>query len=420
MRIVMAILLALTIPTALVATPAKTQNLLKEARLKEAIDLLKQQIQENDRDDTARFELGMVRFLAAFERFCQQLYRHGLGGNRLPLTMLFGLPPNLDLPNNRDPETISYIKLRGIVQRFVTDMDEAQKGLQAIQDPNVKVTLKPFLIDLDLTGKGIVFWSANHFLQGMAGGAGARNANQASEKFQITFDRGDVCWLRGYCHFLAGLGEWLLCVDGKEGFETCAHRFFAKVETPHAYLQNEPNLPGNNNFFGPNFIRELSDVFALIHQLRMEVKEPARCKAALEHFQETLALSQEMWKFILAETDDDNEWIPNPKQKGPGGASITQPMIDTWLDTVKECQALLEGKKLIPFWRGDNAKRGVNIRKVFLEPRNFDFVLWFQGTAATPYLQDELPLTLFSAAELPGRINNIFGGNFPFFAFWFN
>ena len=37
---------------------------------------------------------------------------------------------------------------------------------------------------------------------------------------------------------------------------------------------------------------------------------------------------------------------------------------------------VLNGKKLIPRWRGAAADRGVNLRRVFLEPRTFDPSEW--------------------------------------------
>ena len=37
-------------------------------------------------------------------------------------------------------------------------------------------------------------------------------------------------------------------------------------------------------------------------------------KSALAHLEAMIALSRESWKFILAEPDDDHEWVPNPKQ----------------------------------------------------------------------------------------------------------
>ena len=56
------------------------------------------------------------------------------------------------------------------------------------------------------------------------------------------------------------------------------------------------------------------DAIAFIHLMRLPVKEPARLKAALAHLESMIALSHESWKFIVTETDDDHEWVPNTKQ----------------------------------------------------------------------------------------------------------
>ena len=90
-------------------------------------------------------------------------------------------------------------------------------------------------------------------------------------------------------------------------------------------------------------------------------------------------------------------------------------MIDSWLEFVGEMESLLAGKRLIPFWRGDE-KRGVNLRRVFTEPRTLDLVLWVQGTAATPYLEDG-PVT---KKEIWTRLERVFQGEFIGFAIWFN
>jgi hypothetical protein len=75
--------------------------------------------------------------------------------------------------------------------------------------------------------------------------------------------------------------------------------------------------------------RTLLDVISFFHQLtRLSLKEPARTKAALAHLEAGVAQAKEMWTFILAETDDDNEWIPNPRQKGVLGVKVTQEMVD--------------------------------------------------------------------------------------------
>ena len=76
---------------------------------------------------------------------------------------------------------------------------------------------------------------------------------------------------------------------------------------------------------------------------------------------------------------------------------------------------ILAGKLLIPFWRGDD-DRGINLRKVFVEPRKMDLVLWVQGPAAAPYLEP--------GEKVDGQIwrdlQRDFGSNFPGFAIWFN
>jgi len=53
---------------------------------------------------------------------------------------------------------------------------------------------------------------------------------------------------------------------------------------------------------------------------------------------------------------------------------------------------------------------------VFLEPQTFDPVLWAQGSAALPYLEDG-PMT---DAETWRKIMEMFEGNFLGLAVWFN
>jgi hypothetical protein len=147
----------------------------------------------------------------------------------------------------------------------------------------------------------------------------------------------------------------------------------------------------------------------------MPVKEPERMKACWEHLRMVVETGRESWKFIRAETDDEREWIPNAKQNSALGIRLTDEMIDSWLMFLDESDELLQGKRLIPFWR-KHVTQGINLKRVFLEPRTFDLVLWVQGTAIVPYLE-EGPRT---RPEVWQRLQRVFRGEFIGFAIWFN
>ena len=225
--------------------------------------------------------------------------------------------------------------------------------------------------------------------------------------------------MRGYCHLLAAVSELLLAVDGRNAFECSAHLLFEKVDTPYTFLLE------NRRAFddaGPADVPLWSDVISFFHQMtRLSIEEPARTKAALGHLEAGLTQAKEMWKFIREETDDDNEWIPNSRQTGVLGIKVTQEMIDSGRETLDEAEQIVKGKKLIPFWRGKDRECGINLRRVFTEPRKFDPIEWVQGTAAGPYLEKGT-MTKFADPRVGARLNKAFGGPSAFLGFglWFN
>ena len=153
-----------------------------------------------------------------------------------------------------------------------------------------------------------------------------------------------MAWLRGYCHLLMTFAEVYLAHDAKSLFEHTAHLFFVKPTTPFPFLKNNPK--GINEFDAGT----IGDLATFVHLLHFPVKEPARMRSALKHLDAMVALSRESWKSYLAETDDDHEWIPNPNQNTvmPGG-KVTGEMVKGWLDFLDEAEAILAGKKLVPF-----------------------------------------------------------------------
>jgi hypothetical protein len=395
------------------------EKYLLDGKLADGAKALQARLTAVPTDDQARFGLGVLQFLQTFEHLGGRLYKYGLRTEKSFLRP----PPQVKefLSQNPHPETLTYPLLRQVVQTFVDDLVKAEATLAEVKDPAVKLPLHVGLIKIDPFGRGKPISAAFLFeriTQGDARPEGSpAGASAQAKSLVIGFDRGDVSWLRGYCHFLAAAGELWLAVDGQHAFDCTAHLFFEKVETPHPFLLD------NRSAFEETLENHplLTDIISFVHQFtRLTIKEPARTKAALAHLEAGVAQAKAMWTFILAETDDDNEWIPNPKQKGVMGIPVTQAMVDAWRETLDEAELVLQGKRLIPLWRGTET-RGVNLRRVFLEARVIDPIEWFQGTAATPYLENG-PLTKFADPNTGTRLNNAFGGPFNFvaFGFWFN
>ena len=198
-----------------------------------------------------------------------------------------------------------------------------------------------------------------------------------------------------------------MAYDTQELHDHTAQLFFPTAKIRYEFLKDHTG----------DFWRDIRDAIAFIHLLRFPVLEPARLGAAREHLLATIEQSRESWKAILAETDDDHEWIPSPKQKNAAVPffDVTDAAIAQWHKVLDEGEAILNGKRLAPFWRGDK-KQGINMRRVFEEPRTFDLVLWVQGSAAGPYLEEgELTSPLFWRETW-----QLFNGRFFSFAVWVN
>ncbi len=414
MRIPVALLTlaaALAPSPALAETPAElTERLLTAGKLAEADSALAEIVKDHPDDAEARFGLGVTRFLHGVERLSQSFHRHGLRGGVLGNALPFA---RLPVPPNNHPEPIRYADLRSIMQNLVDDLAKAESTLALVGEREVKLPLHFGRIRLDLDGDGQAspderLWKLYLVLNGPAQN---QVTSEQCEAFVIAFDRGDVAWLRGYCHLLMAMIESYLAHDGQRLFDHTGPMFFARAETPFPFLARQPVEKEDQE--DPSV---LFDAVAMIHLIQLPVSQPDRLKAALAHLESMIRLSRESWKFVLAETDDDHEWVPNPRQHSvlPGGA-VNDEMVKAWMTFLDESEAIFQGKKLIPFWRGSD-HRGINLRRVFTEPRTLDLVLWVQGTAAAPYLENG-PLT---KPETWRRLQGVFQGNFIGFAIWFN
>lgn len=358
------------------------------------------------KDDAARFALGTVRFLRAVEARIQAFHRHGFHAG------IFGAAgiTNLPIPPNEHPEPIDGKLARALVQTWVDDLARVESTLAPIGDgSDLKLPIHLALIRLDFDGDGK---RGDDEVLGKVYAQFNRPANlnpDTAKNFVVAFDRGDVDWLRGYCHLLSAPAEVLLAHDFAAWFDRAGFNFFAGARPPEPFLAARP---GDDK----DFAGQILDAVAAIHQLRLPVVEPARMRAAHAHLAAMVGLSRSTWKHYLAETDDDREWIPNPRQTAATGTKVTAEVVDGWHQFLDAFGAILDGKALVPFWRGKAEGRGINLRRVFEDPRPFDLILWVQGVSAAPYLEEGPVIP----PETWTRINRVFRGEFIGFALWFN
>lgn len=408
-------LLLIVIVSALVAPLSQAQQAplveqyLVSGQLAAGEAALLERLKAQPGDDQARFGLGFLQAIQSLQRLSQSFHRYGAFASEwtrnVPL-LRTAMPAGV----NPDPQKVTYEDIRKVLVTFLADLEKAQTTLAAIKDPGVKLPLRFGLIKLDFNGDGQAADEETLWRLYAQVNRGARASAEAAEKFVIAFDAGDVYWLRGYCHLLSAMAEFALAHDGSELFDTTGHLFFARAQTPHAWVQDGQRVMDIGGG------ADIADIIAFIHMIRLPVKEPQRLASASAHLSSMLSLSRQSWKAIMAETDDDNEWVPNPKQTSViPNAPVTAEMVQGWHDFIAEAEELLAGKKLIPFWRSKSGV-GVNLRRVLAEPRPFDLVLWIQGTAATPYLENG-PLT---EPATWNRFMRIFQGEFIGYALWFN
>jgi len=414
MRCLLAALLMVAATTSARADdPPFAEKFLIEGRLAEGEKALAERLATNENDDQTRFGLGTIQFLRGVERLSQSMSRRGVANQISPFGLMLGRGPTLPFAPTADPKLTRYADVRAGLQHWIDDLAKAEATLAKIKDDSVKLPLHFGQIRLDFNGDGKadedeILWKL--YAQ-MNARAAQRVTAEGARDFVIGFDRGDVAWLRGYCHLLMAMTEAALAYDGKELFARCGQLMFAKTDSPFSEILR-PNRKNAQGFEVDPFL----DLIAAIHLMNMPLLEPKRMGESLKHMESVISLSRESWKFYLAETDDDHEWIPNPKQATvmPGGA-VTEEMVQGWMEFLAAADALLAGKTLVPFWRGPEGK-GVNFRKVFTEPRDFDLILWVQGTAAVPYLENGPKMT----GDDWRRLQRVFRGEFIGFAFWFN
>jgi hypothetical protein len=316
------------------------------------------------------------------------------------------------VPINPAPEPLTYETQRRVLQQLVDDLRAADQALEPVDDDKVKIVIDLNAVQLNLAG--LVNPTPQEKLGSIISVLQGRPTSRAfTPRLEVAFDRGDALWLRGYCNLLSALVEFALAYDWHDSFETAAPLFYPSI-TPRR-IPAAIEAPGSASGVPYGDADIIADLVAFVHTIHWELVEPERLKRVHAHLKAVTNFSRQSWKAILAETDDDREWIPGPQQKNIAlnFQPVTQEIVDGWLSALDDFDAVLDGRKLIPHWRFNG---GINFRKFLLEPRSFDLVFWATGAGAVPFIEQGDAVT----RETWIRWERVFGGNFFSYAVWFN
>lgn len=364
----------------------------------------------------ACFGTGLIDVVKAAEGLAGALYRHGATApDMATAAMLLGIPKNIEggaPPDGAEP--ITYEKLRAILDEFVTGLDTARQSfLLAGQGDDYVIIIDPLRVRLDLNGDGVA--GEAETLAALLGDvielpqARSKGGKTAQADSSIGFDRADAFWFAGYTQIVAAPVDLLLAHDFSEFFAAIGHRVFPASGLP---MQNYPS--NGSLLMDPQTDTFLADTIAAIHLADFPVADAGRLQGVLARMRDVTGLSRRNWEAILAETDDNRELVPSPRQTSlVPGMEVSEAVVAAWMETLDRIDAILAGELLLPHWR---FAQGISLPAYFETARETDLVLLFTGQAALPFLR-EGPV---ADAESFAAGNAVFGDRWPNFAIWFN
>lgn len=378
-----------------------------------------------ERGADEQFALAGLRFLEAIERAYVARYRHGLSAGNLPFPLFQGV-----LPDNPEPEDLRPETIRDVTSRFLDDMASVGAALDAIPDeadPVVVLNLPDLWFDVDADGsrgprEGMIDLVAPVLLgqfgvwrleERLAEDPTLSDPRQAS----IRFDRSDVFWLAAYSEVLQGAAELVLAFDPTveiakvQDFQAAIARqapapggMFSEEQRAafrEALRASNPDLTeaeieasidqlasrtGTAGLGGSPLagLGNVADLLSIVIETLRHDPDPARIRKARDHFLAMIEENRRFWTALAAETDNENEWIPNPNQTAALGLDLPGEVGQAWLAVLDDMEAVLKGEKLIPFWRFAPG-HGIDLSAYVETPAPLPIIDWAQGSAALPY-----------------------------------
>lgn len=350
------------------------------------------------------FALGGVRFLRAIESSFQIRWQNGL-------TDQTGLLPLLRLPlaDNPAPQPFdpgAIAKVFSAAEGHLAASLAVLDGIDPGQEFGLEIRLEDLWFDIDGNGQRQPGEGMMEVAGPMILGADwlDRPADQPGPV--IRFDRADAAWLAAYAHLLSALSEVVLAYDPTEAVT----RVMGALQGMQALAPLE-----RDRLFGTPNPPHAVDILAIFIATLDQQPDATRMAAAHAHLLNVIAQNRRFWELVAQETDNQAEWLPNDAQQSALGTALPPGTGDRWRAVLAEAEAILQGRALIPYWRLSEGA-GVNIQRVFLEPRPVDVAGWIQGWAALPYLEQGV----MASTEAVDAFGDMAEGQAMLLALWLN
>lgn len=345
------------------------------------------------------FVRGALQSLQAIEAVMQVAYRNSTE----PLPIFPGL--GIDIPVHEgaafDPAFLETA-MTGALSHL--SLAEATLGAMSGDEFAVELDIAGLWFDINDNGTREDFEYGRGYLENFARETAG---DEPAPDTTVRFDTADAYWLKAYVHALSGTAELILSVDPTPAIETVyeGRKMMEAAGTPSRLFIEDAQLDA---------------LAATIIALR-GVPDAERTRAAHDHFRAMIAENRNFWTAVMAETDDDREWLPNPDQVSAFGVPVSAEMAEQWQTVLTEIEDILEGRALLPTWRFDNRfdggeNVGLNIAKFLQDPGDLDIILLIHGAGLAPYLETG-PI---ARGEAWRQFSRLSGANNMLFAFWLN
>jgi hypothetical protein len=372
---------ALLLAALLLATPAMADTLSADIARNGITATIADLQSAHDPSPEMLFTLGGLRFLATVETALQLQWRTGMDQAMGGMGDTLGLPfLRLPLPPNPAPEPFQGTMVGTLFTDVTQGMETARADLSRLPqdaDFGVEIAFADLWFDVNANRTRDSGEDAAAILGPQLMGWQWSERDPAQPLPVIRFDAADAAWLSAHTHLLSGISATILAYDPAASID--------RVTTARAALGIRPPSPDAEFNFDTSF-GAFFDAFAMVEGALSQQPDAAHAKAAKSHFLSMIAENRRFWTLVAQEKDNAAEWIPSDSQTSALGFTLPPGTGDRWLAVLADGEALLNGRVLIPFWRGP-AGQGINLGRLFDDPRPVSITGWVQGWAAVPYLE---------------------------------